>query len=330
MTYPVIVEEHRGGKIENIHHGIICVINDKKEVIYEKGNIESHVYYRSALKPIQAIPVFTTDIIEKYQLTQQESALFSASQRGEKYHQEALGSLIHKLGLAEELLVCGASYPLNDKPNEQYVWDHKPKRKLLHNCAGKHLGFLAYAQEKGYELSTYDKPEHPLQQEILKQLINLSETPIDNINKGMDGCGAPVYGVPLRNMAISYLKFVAPELIDDAQIAQAVTQIGEVMNAHPEIIASHNFICTALLEDNNIIAKGGAQGVYCLALKKERISIALKVLSGSELVWPVLVAQILEKLNYSNRETISRLHAIRSKDIMNDGGKPIGETRVIL
>lgn len=330
MTYPVVVEEYRGGKVENIHQGIICVINEKKEVVYEKGNIESHVYYRSAMKPIQAIPVFTTNIIEKYQLNQQEAALFTASQRGEKYHQEALERLIEKLGVSEELLVCGASYPLNDEPNEQYVWDHMPKRKLLHNCAGKHLGFLAYAREKGYELSNYDDLEHPLQQEILKQLVNLSETPIDNINKGVDGCGVPVYGVPLRNMAISYLKFVAPDLIGDEQTAQAVTKIGEVMNAHPEIVASHNFICTALLQDNNIIAKGGAQGVYCLALKKERISIALKVLSGSELVWPVLVAEILEKLNYSNKETIARLLAIRSKAIMNDSGKPIGETRVIL
>lgn len=330
MTSPVIVEEYRGGKVENIHQGIICIVNDKKEVIYEKGNIESHVYYRSAMKPIQAIPIFSTNIIEKYKLNQQEAALFTASQRGEKYHQEALEVLIKKLGLSEEMLICDASYPLNDKPKEQYIWDHKPKRKLLHNCTGKHLGFLAYAKEKGYELSNYDAPDHPLQKEILKQLVNLSETPIDNINSAVDGCGVPVYGVPLRNMAISYLKFVAPELIGDEQVAQAVTQIGEVMNAHPEIVASHNFICTALLEDENIIAKGGAQGVYCLALKKERISIALKVLSGSELVWPVLVAALLEKLNYSNRETIVRLLAIRPKAIFNDSGKAIVETNVIL
>ena len=153
---------------------------------------------------------------------------------------------------------------------------------------------------------------------------------MDQINKGVDGCGAPVYGVPLKNMAISYLKFVAPDLIRDNQTAQAVTKIGDVMNAHPEIVASHNFICSVLLEDDNIIAKGGAQGVYCLSLKKERVSIALKVLSGSELVWPVLVADILEKLNYSNKKTIKNLLAIRTKEILNDSGKPIGETKVKL
>lgn len=330
MVKPVIVEDYRGGHLENTHQGVICVINDQKEVIYEKGNIEEIVYYRSAMKPIQAIPAFMSNVVDKYQLTKEEAALFTASQRGEIYHQEALQSLLEKLNLEEDLLVCGESYPLNDEPKEQYIWDHKPKRKLLHNCAGKHLGFLAYAKENNLDMASYDDPNHPLQKEILSHLVSLAEVDEENIRRGMDGCGAPVYGVPIKNMAISYLKFVAPELIQDEEVAKAVTAIGDVMNAHPEIVASHNFICTALLEDDNIIAKGGAQGVYCLALKKERISIALKVFSGSELVWPILVADLLKEMNYSNEETIERLLSIRSRNILNDSGKPIGETIVKL
>lgn len=326
----MIVEDYRGGHLENTHQGVICVVNDQKEVIYEKGNIEDIVYYRSAMKPIQAIPAFLAEIVRKYNLTKEEAALFTASQRGEVYHQKALQSLMDKLGLQEELLVCGASYPLNDEPKEQYIWDHKPKRKLFHNCAGKHLGFLAYAKEKNLDIRSYDDPEHPLQKEILTHLLALSEADESQVRCGMDGCGAPVYGVPLKNMAISYLKFVAPELIEQQEVAEAVVEIGEVMNAHPEIVASHKFICSILLEDDNIIAKGGAQGVYCLALKKERISIALKVFSGSELVWPILVADLLTKLNYNNEETIQRLLSIRSRNILNDSGIPIGETIVKL
>jgi L-asparaginase II len=330
MTYPVIVEEYREDKLENTHQGIICVINENKEVIYEKGDINQHVYYRSAMKPLQAIPVFSTDIIDKYNLSLEEAALFTASQRGEQYHEEALIRLSKKLGLSEELLVCNQSYPLNDEPKEKYLWDHKPKRKLLHNCAGKHLGLLAYVREKGYDLATYDQLEHPLQQEILQHVSTLSETPIDKINKAADGCGVPVFGVPLKNMALSYLKFVMLETVENMGTRNAMEKIGHAMNAHPEIVASHHFICTALLKDQNIIAKGGAQGVYCLSLKKEKISIALKVLSGSELVWPVLVAELLMKLNYDNKDTINRLLQIRSKHIKNDNGKIIGETSVLL
>lgn len=330
MKQPVIAEDYRAGKLENQHQGLICVVNENKEVIYEKGDMNQHVYYRSAMKPIQAIPVFTTNVIDKYGLSLEEAALFTASQRGEKYHEEALISLRQKIGIDEELLVCHASYPLNDEPKEQYLWDHKQKRKLLHNCAGKHLGFLAYCKEKGYELETYAQPDHPLQQEILHHVSELSETPIDHIHQAIDGCGVPVYGVPLKNMALSYLKYVVPEYVKTVETRDAMDQIVHVMNAHPEIVASHDFICTALLQDSNIVAKGGAQGVYCLSLKKEKISIALKVLSGTELLWPLLVAEILKKLNYENEETIQRLLDIRSKDIFNDNGKVIGETKILL
>lgn len=330
MSQPIIVEEYRGGNLENVHQGIICIVNDKKEVIYEKGDINEKVFYRSAMKPIQAIPVFTTDVIEKYKLTDSEAALFTASQRGERYHQEGLESMLNKLDFKESLLVCGASYPLNEEPKRQYNWDHKPKRKLLHNCAGKHLGMIAYTREKGLDVEHYADPDSPLQQEVLNYVSEFSETPLSEINHGVDGCGLPIYGVPLKNMAISYLKFAATDLIEDETTKHAAMRIGEVMNKHPEIVASHHFICTALLKDPNIVAKGGAQGVYCLSLKKERISIALKVLSGSELVWPILVAEILEKINYDNKDTIARLRDIRSDAILNDDGDPIGETKVIL
>ncbi|ASK62533.1 asparaginase [Virgibacillus phasianinus] len=330
MTFPVIAKEFRGGELENTHQGIICVLNEKKEIVYEKGNAEHSTFYRSAMKPIQAIPIFTTNVIEKYNLSNREAALFTASQRGEEYHQDALESLMKKLQLSEEMLVCNKSYPLNEEPKQTYIWEHKPPRRLLHNCSGKHLGFLAYSRERGYGIDRYTELNHPLQQEVLHLVADLSETPFDQINTAVDGCGVPVHGVPLKNMAISFLKFVVPELNKDLKTADAVKKIGNVMNQHPEIVASHNFICTALLEDNNIIAKGGAQGVYCLALKKEKISIALKVLSGSELVWPVIVAELLKDLNYSNTDTIDRLLEIRSNSIRNDNGKIVGETKVFL
>src|SRR5699024_7972919 len=107
-----IVEEYRGGSLENTHQGVIVVINDKQEVLYEKGDITHSVFYRSAMKPIQAIPAFSTDIIEKYGLTQEEAALFTASQRGEAYQEKALLRLMEKLDIQEDLLVCQASLPL--------------------------------------------------------------------------------------------------------------------------------------------------------------------------------------------------------------------------
>ena len=60
------------------------------------------------------------------------------------------------------------------------------------------------------------------------------------------------------------------------------------MNAYPNMIASHGFICSELLRDTNIVAKGGAKGFYAFGLKEERIAFALKVIDGSEAPWPII------------------------------------------
>ncbi|GGE27446.1 asparaginase [Pullulanibacillus camelliae] len=330
MNDPVLVSEYRGSILENEHHGVICGVNEKKEVIFQEGDINHLTFYRSAMKPIQAIPVFLTDVINKYGLTSEETALFTASQRGEIYHQNALVSLLRKLQLSEEQLVCAESLPLNDEPKAACLWNHGAKRRLFHNCAGKHLGLIAAAREKGWDMDTYYELDHPLQQAILGYLSQLAEIDSNEIGKGTDGCGVPVFSVPLYNMALSYLKFACPEMISDQGMKEAVKHIGTVMNENPKIIASHQFVCTALLEDSNIVAKGGAQGVYCFALRKEKLSFALKVLSGSELVWPILIAGILEKMDYQNKETIHRLYELGQRDILNDEGKIIGKRVVNL
>ncbi|WP_040977910.1 asparaginase [Oceanobacillus jeddahense] len=327
----IIAEEYRGGSLENKHEGYICILNKDKEIIYSKGEVEqTPIFYRSAMKPIQAIPVFDTDIQEKYQISSAEMALFCASQRGENYHQESLESLINKMKFEEKSLICGESYPLNENPKIKYICEGKKKRRLMHNCAGKHLGFLAYAREKGLSTEGYGDFEHPLQERIREELEILSEYPKEKMSQGKDGCGVPVYGVPLRNMALSYLKFVSPEMALSKEKETILKRIFNTMQANPEIIASHDFVCTVLLKDKNIIAKGGAQGVYCLALKEEKISIALKVASGTELLWPLIIAEILKKINYQNKKTISDLYDLRSTEILSDAGETVGETKIIL
>ncbi|MCU9613452.1 asparaginase [Caldibacillus lycopersici] len=327
MKSVTLVEETRAGLVENVHTGMITGVNEQLETVYHAGDMAHYTYYRSASKPIQALPVFLTDIIAKYGLTNEEAALFTASHRGESYHIAVLESMLAKLPVREHELYCPASYPLNNEPKEEMLRENKEKRRLYHNCAGKHIGFITVCREMGFPVEGYWEVDHPLQQQILNILSELSEVPKADIHIGMDGCGVPVFAIPLKNMALTYLKLACPDVIKDADLRKAVTQMTSIMNEHPRIIASENFICTTLLEDPNIVAKGGAQGVYCFGLKKERIGFALKVLTGSEDVWPVVVASILEQINYENNETIARLRALKPSIVKNDAGIMVGEIK---
>lgn len=311
--------------MENVHYGQMSAVNLAKEEFVSVGQDYEPVYFRSAAKPFQAIPIFMTDFIEKYEITSTESALFLASQRGEIYHQEALTSLLEKIPVGENDLICAASYPLNEEPKTLYIQQGFQKRKLLHNCAGKHLGFLTACLANGYNFQQYCHPDHPLQKLIKKYIAYLSDYDEGKIRTGIDGCGAPVFAIPLKNMAIAYLKLARPELIDDDQVREAVKKLTTVMNQENQIIAAENFICTALLKDPNIVAKGGAQGVYCFALRNEGVSFALKIMNGSESPWPNVIASVLEQIQYSNVETIERIKALSPSFVRNDAGHEVGE-----
>ncbi|HYP04736.1 MAG TPA: asparaginase, partial [Bryobacteraceae bacterium] len=66
---PVLVEATRGNWVENRHRGAFVVCNDKGQVVAAAGDIESHVFPRSAIKSMQALTLFETGAAERYHFT---------------------------------------------------------------------------------------------------------------------------------------------------------------------------------------------------------------------------------------------------------------------
>ncbi|MFB9274763.1 asparaginase [Cohnella cellulosilytica] len=325
-----LVLEYRGGFPENVHYGHVCAVNDKGGVAWRYGDPDAITFMRSAAKPIQALPFFLEGFDKKFGFAPEEQAIMMASHRALPYHVAALDSMLGKLGLDEGALVCKPTYPLDADARDALVAERLPQRRIYHNCSGKHLGVLATCVGMGYSLDDYDSPDHPVQRRIAALAAELAEIPQEDIRIGTDGCGFPVFGMPLRNMATAFLKLACPDLIADASLRDAVRQATGLMNAYPRMISAEYLICPNLLMDDNIVAKGGAKGIYCFGLKKERLGFALKVVDGSEDEWPIAIASILEQIGYDNRETIDRMYRIGSPNILNDNGRVIGENRSVL
>ncbi|WP_282939356.1 asparaginase [Paenibacillus sp. RC67] len=325
----ILVEELRGGLLECEYAGHICGVDDSSRIKYRVGNAQHMTYLRSAAKPIQAIPSFRYGIANRYPFNEKELAIMTASHRAEAYHVTAVESMLSKIGLSEEDLACHATYPLNAAAHNELIVQGKPESRLYHNCSGKHLGILAYCKSKGYSLSGYEDPNHPVQQEIVQTLAMLSEYPEEDIHIGVDGCGFPVFAIPLYHLALTYLKLACPELISDKATRAAVEEITALMNRNYEMVAGTDMICSTLLSDDNIVAKGGAKGVYCFGLRKERLAFALKVMDGSEDKWPLIVASILEQVGYDRRQTIDELYRLCPRFFSNGSGTVVGENRAV-
>jgi len=329
MRFVPLVEEYRGNVLENVHYGAVSVVDESGKVLYAAGDPHHMTFLRSAAKPFQALPAMKRRIDEVYGLTGEETALFAASHRGESFHIDALESLMRKIGIHEDALHCCATYPLNEDAKAERHQNHEAKRRIFHNCSGKHSGMIALCKHMGWDEATYYQPGHPLQKEILETLADIAEVPVSSIPQGIDGCGLPIFAIPLDRIAYSFLKLACPDLIRDPETAEAAARIAKVMNEYPDIIADTKFVCSALLKDDNLTAKGGAKGVYGIGLRKERLAISLKVSDGSEQVWPCIIATILERLGYNNQATIDRLYELVPNEIFNDGGTLVGERRAV-
>ena len=91
-----LTEEFRGGLLDLTHYGYISIVDEKDKVIYSAGDPEAMVFYRSASKPVQALPVIAHHLDEKYGFTDEETVLFAGSHLGESFHINALKSIMKR------------------------------------------------------------------------------------------------------------------------------------------------------------------------------------------------------------------------------------------
>jgi L-asparaginase II len=324
----ILVEEYRGDLLECVHRGYICCVNEYGEIVYSVGDPEFVTYMRSSAKPIQAIPLIKRGLEKKYNLSDKEITVMTGSHRAEHFHVKALESIMEKVKVKEEELICLPTYPLSMSAKEEILRLGGEKRRVYHNCSGKHMGILTLCTDMGCDKKDYWSINSPAQQEILSHISMISAYPRESIKIGTDGCGVPVFGMPMKNLAKAYMTMACPDIIEDKLTKNAVVKLTKLMNKNHEMVSGTNLICSLLLMDDNIVAKGGAKGVYCFGLKEERLGFSIKIIDGSEEEWPLIVSSILEQINYKNKDTIDRLRKVFPCVIVNDNNKIVGESIV--
>jgi NAD(P) transhydrogenase subunit alpha len=57
MANPILIEVTRSGRIESVHRGAVAVCDGSGRLIHAVGDVEALIYPRSALKPVQALPL---------------------------------------------------------------------------------------------------------------------------------------------------------------------------------------------------------------------------------------------------------------------------------
>ena len=287
----------RGGQVENVFYGSIAVVDRSGALIARVGDVDAPIFTRSALKPLQALPLVANPRFAEYGLTAKEIALLCSSHNGEPIHAETAGRLLAKVGLTDAALQCGNHVPYWYKTNDVAPEPGKRWSSLFHNCSGKHSGMLLQAKLLSAATETYLESDNPVQLAIRDAVAYACGEPDPAaMVSGTDGCSAPNFAVSLTALARAFSWLARPE--DDARYGSAPRHLFEAMAAHPEMVSGEgrNDLALAKAGRGDWANKVGADGVQTLASRSRGIGIAAKVSDGNPKALMLAFCSVLEQL----------------------------------
>jgi L-asparaginase II len=199
---------------------------------------------------------------------------------------------------------------------------------IYNNCSGKHTGFLATAVHRGEATKGYIRLEHPVQQRILGTLEQICGLGLGPAPKGIDGCGIPVIGMPLGNIALAMARMADPAQLPDHRAA-AATRIVSAMLAEPFMVAGSGRFSSRLMAalGGRAALKGGAEGVYVGILPTLGLGIAIKCDDGAPRAAEAAMAMVLIDLGIVTEAEQRTLADLLFPPVANRAGLTVGRVQ---
>ena len=319
-----MVEVTRSGFTESTHSGVAVLINSSGETLQEWGNSNTLIYPRSALKPIQTLNLYKDGIAKALNFSDNIIALTTASHHAENIHQKMINNWLKKINLKENHLSCGPSWPWNIKDQFKAHAKYKVKRKIFHNCSGKHCGHLAVSKYRDLPIKNYQDKDHPIQKDLIRLIEDLSKYKIKNI--GIDGCTLPNPLIPLKKFAFAVAQFADHrKLGENSNIAK---RIFDSCIKFPEITGgskSTNSILTKMSK-GNVFFKNGAEGVFVAIIPKKKSALVVKIVDGTARAAEVAIAGLISQIKIINNDKIEK---IKKRPVKNSTNQTIGHMKWI-
>ena len=327
---PIVVEVTRGGMVESRHRAAVAVVDADGAVVKAWGDVEHPVYGRSALKPLQALPLIETGAADHFGLGDEEIALACASHSGEPRHVDLVTRWLARIGCGVDDFECGSHMPFHEASIEALISSGRRPDARYNNCSGKHAGFLTTSRHLGEATKGYIRYEHPVQQRILGVFEQLTGLRLGDAPRGIDGCGIPVIGIPLGHMAMAMARLADPDDHVPPVRAAAAKRVLAAMASEPFLVAGSGRFCTKVMEvaGAKVALKTGAEGVYAAALPTLGLGVALKVDDGAGRAAEVAMGRVLRDLKLLTADEERALADALTPKIHNRAGRETGSVHV--
>jgi L-asparaginase II len=329
-THPVLARVWRGAYVESQHRGTWVVVDSAGRVLDGVGDPELAIFARSSIKSVQALPLIESGAAERFGFSEEELTLAVASHDAEPLHTERVGALLARLGLGANDLQCGPQPPGNKDARLALTRAGASPTPLHNNCSGKHAGFLALALHLGVDTARYLDPESDSQRAVRRAVEEVAGVAPEQLTTAIDGCSAPTFRLPLRNLAAAIARVTNPGDLAPARRA-ACERITAAVAAFPELVAgTRERLCTDLSRatGGRLFPKIGGEAVYVVGERGGDRALALKMDDGSlRGMHPVAVALLL-RLGMLSAKEAAQLEDWRRPLLKNWAGLEVGRVEV--
>ncbi|RME27982.1 MAG: asparaginase [Candidatus Zixiibacteriota bacterium] len=325
MTDAAIIV-HRGDGIDTVHSVSAAVVDAQGNLTHVLGDPEEPWIVRSSVKPFQVLPLILSGGFDHFGFSTRQLALMCASHNGTDEHREVALSILKQAGNSPDDLQCGTHLPLYMQIQKLCPLQGEDKDPLRHNCSGKHAGFLALSRYLDEPVTAYLDPHGKLQQMVKRSVAAMCDYPEEQIAGGIDGCSAPTFAIPVRNIAIGFMRLATVQAEDD-NLKGALSRVREAIQAYPKLVSGDGRFDYDLMRSfpNNVIAKVGAEAIQAIGFADPPLGICVKIRDGKD---PVLAAACVEILNQlglvSNDNSFPHLQRHFHPPVRNNRDLPVG------
>ena len=312
----------RADLAESTHlvHGVVVDVNGNLLAAARDPHFVS--YWRSCAKPFQVMPLLESDAFDSLGWEEPQLAVACGSHGGEPEHVAVVSAMLGDINLEEGDLACGPHDPLSARGLRAMRETTELPSRLHNNCSGKHAAMLARAVTAGWPHGGYEQADHAVQRSVLEMISRWTGSAPSAIVKGIDGCGVPVFGMPLDVMALAYARLGAAA----ARGEEIPERVISAMRLHPFMVGGSERFDTVLIEETEgkVIAKVGAEGVHSFCIPELGIGAAVKVLDGATRAQHSAVVHLLTAIG-ALESVGPRLQDFLTRTVRNTRGDVVGE-----
>ena len=296
----------RSGLAESFDDVTAVAIDGSGKTLYQSGDINAPFFYRSSIKPIQALAAHRAGL----ELPPEHLAVTCSSHAGYPVHIAIVRRILADAGLSETDLLTARGRPRSKIADGWLLASgDTTARPILHNCSGKHAGWLAACRVKGWDTAHYTDPGHPMQQSVLAAVHET--TGVDPEPVGIDGCGAPTLRGSVTGLAKAFQRLDTDEElrpIATAMLTDNIDDDGRVAAAWGGL------------------QKVGAEGSFAMA--RSGVGIATKSQSGDAQIAVAAALAVADKLGMLTDAMTDALRPQLAPPVMG-GGSVVGHVELV-